>query len=108
MPKLTLRNRLLAAAGILGFVGAIAAFDLGCPGGTDTAGTAVSHISLRPNPVAVRVGGTVAVNATLTSSDGTVLEGRTVSWSSSNTAVATVSGNTDVGAVTGVSPGTAT
>jgi hypothetical protein len=109
MPKLTLLNRILAAGGILGFVGAIAAFDLGCPGGGEaTEETGVSTVIVQPNPVSVRVGGTVGLHARLEGHGGTDLQGRTVSWISSNTNIATVSGTTQDALLTGVSAGTTT
>jgi uncharacterized protein YjdB len=53
----------------------------------------------------IQVGQTTSATATLRDASGNVLTGRTVSWSSSNSAVATVS---STGTVTGVSAGTAT
>ncbi len=107
MPKLTLYNRLLAAGGILVFVGGIAVFDLGCPTGTKSSGSgSVSSISVTPNPTSVRVGGSIALHASLYGSGD--LSGNTVSWTSSNPQVATVEASGRDPLVTGVSAGTTT
>src|SRR5207245_537755 len=53
----------------------------------------------------VQAGQTVQLTATPRDAGGNPLSGRTVTWSSSNTAVATVSNS---GLVSGVTPGTAT
>src|SRR5437867_3010021 len=106
MPKLTLPNRILAACSILGFVGTIVIFDLGCPSDNSNP-TATVSVTVSNVPVAtVTVSGaaTVALNATAqftaTAKDaaGNVLTGRTVDWSSSNPAIASVS---QAGLVTG-------
>jgi uncharacterized protein YjdB len=106
MPKLTLLNRILAAGGILGFVGAIAAFDLGCP--SDSEDTHISSIVVGPSPAAVRVGGTVQLHATVVLSNGREAETATLTWTSSNPSIAAASGNSETGYVTGVALGTAT
>ena len=78
--------------------------------GTDTAtatamvtvsATAVS-VSISPSSRSITVGATTSFTATPTNFGGTV----TYSWSSSNPAVATVSGTTAVPVITGVSAGT--
>jgi uncharacterized protein YjdB len=56
-----------------------------------------------PNPASVSVGRTVQLTATVTAANGTVLTGRSVAWSSSNEALATVD---QTGKVTGVAPTT--
>ncbi len=53
----------------------------------------------------IRQEGTVALSATITGTDGTPAIGRTVTWSSSNTAIATVNSS---GVVSGVADGVAT
>jgi hypothetical protein len=63
----------------------------------------VGSVEVTPNPAAVSVGGTVQLKATVTAANGTVLTGRSVAWSSSNTALATVD---QTGKVTGVAPTT--
>ncbi len=73
--------------------------------GTGGSGGTVSSTTVSPSSASISVGGTQALNATLTNLVGTILSGLTTTWSSSNTAVATV-GST--GMVTGVSGGTAT
>ncbi|HEY9384374.1 MAG TPA: Ig-like domain-containing protein [Gemmatimonadales bacterium] len=107
MAKRTLANRILAACGILGYVGAIVVFDLGCPSDSTPSSGSVSSITVQ-QPAAVRVGGTVPVHATLYDAGNLVLSGKPVTWTSSNPAIATVSGNTDDGSITGVSVGTTT
>ena len=67
--------------------------------------TAVAEVAVSPAVDSVDVGGTVQLTAAMRDSAGNALTGRTVSWSSSSTAVATVSTS---GLVTGVAAGTAT
>jgi uncharacterized protein YjdB len=66
---------------------------------------AAASITLTPSSGIARVGGTLALTALVLDSAGGVLDGRPVSWSSSDEGVARVS---DAGVVTGVAPGTAT
>lgn len=65
----------------------------------------VATITITPATPTVAVGFTVALSAVPNDAAGNALLGRTVGWTSSNNAVATVSQN---GIVTGVSAGTAT
>ena len=65
----------------------------------------VGTVALSNPPASIRQEGTTTLTATLTGTDGQPAVGRTVTWSSSNTAVATVSGT---GVVTGVTDGTVT
>jgi Tol biopolymer transport system component len=62
----------------------------------------VATITIAPSPGSVQVDATLQLTATLRDSGGNELTGRTVTWSSPNDAVATVSAS---GLVTGVSPG---
>src|SRR5207245_10297640 len=64
----------------------------------------VSSVSLAPSSATCVVGGTVQLQATLTDSGGNVLTGRTITWSSDNGSVATVSG---AGLVTAAGTGSA-
>jgi len=64
--------------------------------------TPVASVVLNPTSLALQVGQSNSINATTLSSAGTVLAGRTVTWQSSNTAVATVS---SAGSVTAVAVG---
>ncbi len=65
----------------------------------------VASVSVSPATASVPVGGTVQLTATPKDANGNPLSGRTVSWSSSNTAVANVSAT---GLVSGVAAGSAT
>jgi uncharacterized protein YjdB len=67
--------------------------------------SAVATVGVAPATATVAVGGTRQYTATLRDAQGNVLTGRTVTWSSSNTAVATVSAS---GLVTAQAGGTAT
>jgi uncharacterized protein YjdB len=76
--------------------------------GTATVGVSlapVATITLSQTAATVIVGQTTTLTATLKDALGNVLTGRTVAWSSGNTAAATVS---SAGVVTAVAPGTAT
>ncbi|HEY3220376.1 MAG TPA: Ig-like domain-containing protein [Gemmatimonadales bacterium] len=65
----------------------------------------VASVAVSPGSPSIRVGGTVQLTATAKDSAGNVLTGRVVSWASSASGVASVSGS---GLVTGVAAGTAT
>jgi trimeric autotransporter adhesin len=65
----------------------------------------VATVTVAPNPATIIVGQTGTLAPTVTDVNGTVVTDRVVTWSSSNTAVATVS---STGVVTGVSIGSAT
>jgi formylglycine-generating enzyme required for sulfatase activity len=65
----------------------------------------VASVSLTPTTATVGVGATQALTATVRDAAGNALTGRTVTWTTSNAAVATV---TDQGVVTGRAPGSAT
>ncbi|HZS58647.1 MAG TPA: Ig-like domain-containing protein [Gemmatimonadaceae bacterium] len=63
----------------------------------------IASIAITPAFDSITIGGTAQLTATLKDSVGNTLTGRTVTWSSSNSGVATVSGT---GVVAGVSAGT--
>jgi uncharacterized protein YjdB len=65
----------------------------------------VASVTVAPQNPSVREGATLQLTATTRDASGAVVTGRMVTWTSSNTAIATVSGT---GMVTGVAPGTAT
>lgn len=65
----------------------------------------VDSIEVRPPETQIAVGQSIQLEAIARSEDGTVLEGRTVSWSSGDESVAAVNGK---GTVTGESAGEAT
>jgi uncharacterized protein YjdB len=68
-------------------------------------GVAVASVTVSPSPASVQQGSTVQLTATPKDANGTPLPGRVVTWSSTNTAVATVSGS---GLVSGAAEGSAT
>src|SRR6185312_13082334 len=65
----------------------------------------VASVSVSPPSATVMQGGTEQLDVTLRDAHGTLLTGRVVTWSSSNTAVATVSTS---GLVSALAAGTAT
>src|SRR5207253_7486565 len=65
----------------------------------------VSIVTVAPASASVLVGQLLQLSATTADSAGNVLSGRTVTWASSNTVVATVS---STGLLTGMATGTAT
>src|SRR3989441_144524 len=65
----------------------------------------VASVTVTPAPASVPTGQTVQLTATLKDANGNTLTGRTVSWASSNPAVATVTGS---GLVSGGTTGAAT
>ena len=65
----------------------------------------VASVDVTPPTATVQAGQTVQVTATPRDANGAALSGRAVTWSSSNTSVATVN---SAGLVSGVTPGSAT
>jgi uncharacterized protein YjdB len=93
---------------------ATAGFLVACGGGGDAGGggtnpppspAAVASVALNPTTASIAPGASVTITATPRDASGNALSGRTVSWSSSSTSVATVSSS---GVVTGVAAGSAT
>lgn len=68
----------------------------------------VATVTLAPATLALFVGATGALTATLRDAAGAALTGRAVTWTSSNAAVATVMPTPTGATVTAVAPGTAT
>jgi uncharacterized protein YjdB len=68
-------------------------------------GIPVASVTVSPATASVLVGQTTSFTATLKDANGNVLTGRSITWTSSASSVATVSA---AGVVTGVSAGTAT
>jgi uncharacterized protein YjdB len=66
---------------------------------------AVDKVIVAPQTTSVQVGGTQALTVTVLAKDGTPLAGRTVTFQTSNAAVATVNAN---GVILGITPGSAT
>src|SRR5207245_6329732 len=64
----------------------------------------VASVDVTPSPATVVAGQTVQLTATPRDAGGNALSGRVVTWSSNNTAAATVNSS---GLVTGVAPGSA-
>ena len=80
----------------------------GSDGGNSGGGTApapVATVAVSPSSGTIQVQGTLQLTATPRDQNGNALSGRTITWSSSNTSVATV---TSTGLVRGVGPGSAT
>jgi WD40 repeat protein len=86
---------------------ALLAFVLACSDANDpvTPPAAVASVSVSPSGAGLSVGQTVELRATLKDADGNVLTGRSIQWSTSSAAIATVS---SAGVVTAVAEGVAT
>lgn len=65
----------------------------------------VTTVTVLPSPASVVAGATVALTATVRDQQGNVMTGQTVTWSTNNTAAATVGSS---GVVSGVAAGSAT
>ncbi len=65
----------------------------------------VAAVALSPSSQTLDIGGTLALTATVTDANGATVTGRTITWTSSNTNVATVNAS---GTVTAIAPGSAT
>jgi uncharacterized protein YjdB len=65
----------------------------------------VAYVGVTPTPSTIAVNGTVQLSAQLRDGSGNILTGRTITWSSANAAIASVSAS---GLVTGKSAGTTT
>jgi len=103
MRQAKLRNSILAVSGTFAALAAILFFNLGCPGGdSSTATEHVEQVLVGPSTASIVVGTTTQLQATTIGSHGDELTGRTVTWSSGNPAVASVSTG---GLVTGVAAG---
>jgi len=74
----------------------------GC-GGSSSSTQTVASVNVTPTTSSVGVNGSQAFVATALDSNGQTVSGQTFTWSSSNTAIATISGS---GIATGVAPGT--
>lgn len=95
---MSVSNRFVSAL-LVGLSAAIVA--AGCKDTT----APVADLVLTQSSATVTVGDTLRITATLYDADGNVLSGRSVSWSSVDTTVATVDAD---GLVTGVAEGTTT
>ena len=65
----------------------------------------VTTVTVSPSAPSILIGATVTLSATVKDAQGNVMTGQSITWSSSNTAVATVS---NVGVVNGIAAGSAT
>ena len=65
----------------------------------------VAYVGVTPTPSTIAVGGTVQLSAQLRDASGNILTGRTITWSSANSGIATVGSS---GLVTGKAAGTTT
>ncbi len=72
---------------------------------TAPSNASIASVSVSLNPTSMNIGGTSQATATTRDSANNVLTGRTIAWSSSNTAIAKV--NASTGVVTGVAAGSA-
>ena len=73
-------------------------------GGPPPGPASVANVSVTPSTSTISTGATVQLNATTRDANGNTLTGRTITWSSSNTSVSTVSAS---GLVTSISAGAA-
>src|SRR4051794_16554016 len=76
----------------------------GNPGDTSTTRPAVARVTVTPATPTLQTGATVQLNATTADASGATLSGRTVTWATNNSGVATVS---QTGLVSALSPGSA-
>ncbi|MEO7999941.1 MAG: Ig-like domain-containing protein, partial [Gemmatimonadaceae bacterium] len=93
----------------MGRVLAVAAFGallVACDGDEPTKSTynVVQVVTVRPDAYGIRIGNALTFTATALGAGGQILAGKTFTWTTSNSAIATVS---STGVVTGVSVGTA-
>ena len=101
----------MAARSGLSLVALVVSFALGCSSGSDPGGgdppppAPVASVTVTAAQPSVVVGASVQMLVSTLDASGNVLTGRTMTWSTSDAAVATVDGS---GSVTGKSPGTAT
>src|SRR5207245_2449775 len=91
--------------GLYAKVGSAAVCNSGVSAWTPPAPAPVASVAVAPTTTSLTVGQTVQLSATPKDSAGTARTGRTVTWASSNTGMATVSSS---GLVKGVAAGTAT
>jgi hypothetical protein len=92
------------ALAAVGMISGLAACTGGEPTGTSSAG-AVSTMHLAPADTDIAPGGALTLSVTLQDANGRPVTGQTVTWSTSSSAVATVSTS---GVLAGVSPGIVT
>ena len=87
------------------FIGVLAALSACGGGDTPTGQTTVADVTITSPRTSIAVGETVQLTATVRDQSGTVVTGRTVTWTSSNNGTASVGTN---GVVTAASAGTTT
>lgn len=96
------RKSTVARAWRAASLAAVVALMTACGGGEAAAPRVVSSVDVSPASVTVQPAQSTGLTATAREADGTAITGRSVVWSSSNPAVATVSAT---GVVTGVTDG---
>ncbi len=84
------------------FAMALVLVGLGCGGEGTGPSETVASVEVTPSPAAVVVGQSLQLTATPRAANGTVVNGRTVTWSSSDPSMVSVSAT---GVVTGIAPG---
>jgi hypothetical protein len=101
----------VSASGVVSGVGAGQASIIGSAGGKSGQASitvspiAVAIVAVTPTGLTLAIGSTQQLTASLKDANGNALTGRTLTWASSNTAIATVSAT---GLVTGLAAGKAT
>jgi len=104
-PATAYQFRLVAFRGTLNVNAVFGGLSNVASGTTANSTAAVASVSVSPSTASIVVGGTQQLAATLRDASGNVLTGRTITWVSSNTAMATVTAG---GLATGVAIGTTT
>src|SRR2546426_641592 len=102
VPSTGYQFQLVAFRGTMNLNAAYGALSNVASGTTALARAAVASVAVSPATAGVQVGATARLTATPKDATGTPLDGRVVTWATSNTSVATVSGS---GLVSGVGAG---
>jgi uncharacterized protein YjdB len=92
----------LSNLGLYADVGSVTGCDVAVAAWTPPPPAPVASVTVTPASASIALGGMVQLAATLKDASGNLLSGRTVTWTVSNTAVATITAS---GLVIGVAPG---